>query len=162
MDNNLINEIVSRVISEIDFGGVATSITLKQAKHLISKVEKKAEEIGVRIVVAVSNAAARPVAVECMDDSYIASYDVAVNKAYTAVALKMPTIKLKELTKPGDSLYGVQFTNNGQIVIFGGGNPLIYNNKIIGGLGVSGGTEEQDTLLSTYGASILCEIMKGE
>ena len=162
MDINLINEIVSRVIAEIDSGGVASSITLKQAKQLISMVEKKAEEIGVKIVVAVSNASARPVAVECMDDSYIASYDVAINKAYTAVALKMPTIKLKGLTKPGDSLYGIQFTNNGQIVIFGGGNPLIYNNKIIGGLGVSGGTEEQDTLLSAYGASILCEIMKGE
>lgn len=118
--------------------------------------------MGVKAVVAVTNAAARPVAVECMDDSYIASYDVALGKAYTVVALKMPTIKLKSMTNPGDALYGIQFTNNGQIVIFGGGDPLEYNGNIIGGLGVSGGTEEQDTMLSSYGASVLSEIMKGE
>ena len=138
------------------------SITLQQAKRLISRVEQRAAQMGVNAVVAVTNAAARPVAIECMDNSFIASYDVALNKAYTVVALKMSTIKLKSMTNPGDSLYGIQFTNNGQIVIFGGGDPLEYNGTIIGGLGVSGGTEEQDTLLSEYGASILQEIMKGE
>ena len=111
---------------------------------------------------AVTNTAARPVAVECMDDSFIASYDVALNKAFTVVALKMSTIELKSITKPGDSLYGIQFTNDGKIVVFGGGDPLRYNGAIIGGLGVSGGTEEQDTMLSAYGASVLPEIMKGE
>ena len=118
--------------------------------------------MGVNAVVAVSNTGARPVAIECMDDSYIASYDVALNKAFTVVALKMSTIQLKALSQPGQSLYGIQFTNGGQIVIFGGGDPLIYNGKIIGGLGVSGGSEEQDTALSAYGASVLDEIMKGD
>lgn len=146
-------------------GGECTcvrSITLSQAKRLIAMVEAKAEEMGLKVVVAVSNTGARPVAIECMDDSYIASFDVALNKAFTVVALKMSTMKLKSLTNPGDSLYGLQFTNNGQIVIFGGGDPLVYKGKIIGGLGVSGGSEEQDALLSAYGASILEEIMKGE
>ncbi|MBQ8526352.1 MAG: heme-binding protein [Clostridia bacterium] len=171
MDNQEINRIVSQVVSQMSSGcgkcgtdscDCVKSITLAQAKRLISRVEAKAEEIGVNAVVAVSNTAARPVAIECMDDSFIASYDVALNKAFTVVALKMSTIKLKSMTNPGDSLYGIQFTNNGQIVIFGGGDPLVYNGKIIGGLGVSGGTEEQDTLLSAYGASVLEEIMKGE
>lgn len=171
MDNSAISKIVSEVVSQMNSGcrcgsggecSCVRSITLAQAKRLIDKVEKKAEEIGVKAVVAVSNTAARPVAVECMDDSYIASYDVAVNKAYTVVALKMSTLKLKSLSNPGDSLYGIQFTNNGQIVIFGGGDPLVYNGNIIGGLGVSGGSEEQDALLSAYGASILEQIMKGE
>ena len=171
MDNSAINKIVSEVVSRMNDGckcndsrdcGCTKSITLAQAKRLIDKVEQKAAEIGVNAVVAVSNTGARPVAIECMDDSYIASYDVALNKAYTVVALKMSTITLKSLSNPGESLYGIQFTNNGQIVIFGGGDPLIYNGKIIGGLGVSGGTEEQDTFLSAYGASVLEEIMKGE
>ena len=171
MDNHDINQIVSQVVSQMKSGcdacntsacNCVTSITLAQAKRLIDRVEKKAAEIGVNAVVAVSNTAARPVAIECMDDSFIASYDVALNKAFTVVALKMSTIKLKSMTNPGDSLYGIQFTNNGQIVIFGGGDPLIYKGKIIGGLGVSGGTEDQDTLLSAYGASVLEEIMKGE
>ena len=161
MNNQDLTRIVSEVVANLS-PAQQGSITLSQAKRLIEKVEDKAREIGVNAVVAVSNTAARPVAIECMDDSFIASYDVALNKAFTVVALKMSTIKLKSMTNPGDSLYGIQFTNQGKIVIFGGGDPLIYNGKIIVGLGVSGGTEEQDTLLSAYGASVLSEIMKGE
>ena len=134
-------------------------ISLDMAKALAIKIEAKAKEIGVNAVVAISNTGARPVLVECMDDSYIASYDVAFNKAYTVVALKMSTKKLSTLAKPDGPLYGIQHTNGGQIVIFGGGDPLIYHGKIVGGLGVSGGSEEQDTALSAYGASILDDIM---
>ncbi len=162
MDNNTISKIVTDVVSQMQQAGSPQSITLDKAKRLIERVEQKAAQMGVKAVVAVSNTAARPVAIECMDDSYIASYDVALNKAYTVVALKMSTIKLKGLSNPGQPLYGIQFTNGGQIVIFGGGDPLVYNGKIIGGLGVSGGSEEQDTELSAYGASILPDIMKGE
>ncbi len=162
MDNSTISKIVTDVVAQIKNEAGPQCITLAQAKRLIARVEQKAAEMGVKAVVAVSNTAARPVAIECMDDSYIASYDVALNKAYTVVALKMSTIALKGLSQPGQSLYGIQFTNAGQIVIFGGGDPLVYNDKIIGGLGVSGGSEEQDTALSAYGASILPEIMKGE
>ncbi len=133
---------------------------LKQARKLIAMVEAKAKTMGLNIVAAVSNEAGRPIAIECMDNSYIASYDVALNKAYTVVALKMSTKKLSTLAKPDGPLYGIQHTNGGQIVIFGGGDPLIYHGKIVGGLGVSGGSEEQDTALSAYGASCLDEIMK--
>ena len=63
----------------------------------------------------------------------------------------MPTKKLAELAAPGGSLYGIQFTNNGRIVIFGGGEPLMKEGKVMGGLGVSGGSAEQDTLLGEYG-----------
>ncbi len=132
-------------------------ISLDIAKKLAQKVETEALRIGVKAVVAISNAAARPVLIECMDDSYIASYDVALNKAYTSVALKMPTKTLKDLTKPGDSLYGIQYTNGGQIVIFGGGVPLLSGGNIIGGLGVSGGSEEQDTYLADFGARVFEE-----
>lgn len=162
MDNNTISKIVTDVVSQIKNAATCDCITLEQAKKLAKKVEEKACQMGVNAVVAVSNTAARPILVECMDDSYIASYDVALNKAYTVVALKMSTKTLKWLAQPGQSLYGIQFTNEGQIVVFGGGDPLIYNGKIIGGLGVSGGSEEQDTELSAYGASILPDIMKGE
>ncbi|MBR2404577.1 MAG: heme-binding protein [Clostridia bacterium] len=147
------------VADEVSKSRVPTSITLDIAKKLIAKVEDKAKQMGVNAVVAVADAHARPVAIECMNNSYIASYDVALNKAYTVVALKMSTMALKPLSQPGASLYGIQFTNEGKIVIFGGGDPLIYNSQIIGGLGVSGGTEEQDTALSAYGAQILKDII---
>ena len=85
---------------------------------------------------------------------------MALNKAYTVVALKMPTNELKKLCQPGRPLYGIENTNNGQIVICGGGDPLEIDGRIIGGLGVSGGSEEQDTLLSAYGAEVFKEIIK--
>ncbi len=132
---------------------------LKQAKRLIELVEKKAAEMGLNVVVAVSDSGANPIAVECMDNAYIASYDIAVNKAFTVVALKMTTKRLSALAKPDGSLYGIQNTNGGRIVIFGGGDPLIYKGRIVGGLGVSGGSEEQDTFLSAYGASCMNDIM---
>ncbi len=134
---------------------------LKQAKKLIELVENKAKEMGINVVVAVADSGANPIVVECMDNAFIASYDIAVNKAYTVVALKMSTKKLSRLAKPDGSLYGIQYTNGGRIVIFGGGDPLVYSGTIVGGLGVSGGSEEQDTLLSAYGAECIDGIMRG-
>ena len=132
-----------------------SDMTLDMALALSEAVRAKASEIGVKAVVAVSNRGANPVLVQCMDDSYIASYDIALNKAYTSVALKMPTWKLSELAKPGSSLYGIQFTNQGKIVIFGGGEPLCNRKgEIIGAIGVSGGSESEDTALAAYGKEI--------
>lgn len=163
MNDERISRIADAVVRGIKSGQAKndpSKLNLKKARALISRVEEKAAEMGLKVVVAVSNEAARPIAVECMDDAYIASYDVALNKAFTVVALKMSTKTLSTLAAPGGSLYGIQNTNNGKIVIFGGGDPLVYNGNIIGGLGVSGGSEEQDTALSAYGASIIDDIMK--
>ncbi len=136
-------------------------MTLELANALCDYVKIEASKMGVNAVVAVTNSGANPVSIQCMNDSYIASYDIALNKAFTVVSLKMPTSTLKPLAQPGGSLYGIQFTNNGRIVIFGGGVPL-YNKegKIIGGLGVSGGSEEQDTLLADLGGEIFTAVTK--
>ena len=108
--------------------------------------------MGVKAVVCVSDGAGNPKLVKSMDDAYIASYDVAVNKAFTVVALKMSTLELKPLAQPGESLYGIQFTNGGKIIVFGGGDPLRDSDgNIVGGLGVSGGSEADDSALSAYG-----------
>ena len=156
MNDHEISKIVETVVKNI---GASTDMTLSLAKKLAEKVEEEAAKIGVKAVVAISNSGARPVLVECMDDSYIASYDVAFQKAYTVVALKMSTIELKALSQPNQPLYGIQFTNDGQIVIFGGGVPLKVNGKVIGGLGVSGGSEEQDTYLAAYGEKVFNELI---
>ncbi len=148
-DMNSIIEAVVRDLADV------SNVTLDMALALAQSVREKAAEIGVKAVVAVADKGANPVLVQCMDDAYIASYDIALNKAYTSVALKMPTWKLSELAKPGSSLYGIQFTNNGRIVIFGGGEPLCNRNgEIIGALGVSGGSESEDTALAAYGKEI--------
>ena len=152
MDQYALREIVDTVLREIE---KACDISLSVARTLSEEVRQKAAQMGVNAVVAISNKAGHPVLVECMDDSYIASYDVAVNKAFTVVSLKMSTSALKPLSQPGGSLYGIQFTNQGKIVVFGGGEPLCNSNgDIIGGLGVSGGTEDQDTALAEYGKQL--------
>ena len=152
MNEQALQAIVSKVVEQIK---TPCDMTLDTALVLAEKVKAKAREIGVKAVVAISNKAGQPVLVECMDDAYIASYDIAVQKAFTVVSLKMSTSDLKPLAQPGGSLYGIQFTNNGKIVIFGGGEPLKNTaGEIIGGLGVSGGSEEQDTSLAAYGKQI--------
>ena len=134
-------------------------MTLALAKSLIEKVEQKAQEIGLAAVIAVSDQAGRITAVHCMDGAFIASYDIAVNKTFTSAGLKMSTATLAELAQPGQPLYGIQNTNEGKIVIFGGGEPLEVDGKIIGALGVCGGTAEQDTMLAAYGKEILKEVI---
>ena len=152
MNEQALQAIVEQVVRQIK---APQDMTLDIALSLAEKVKAKAVSMGVKAVVAISGRAGRPVLVQCMDDSYIASYDVAVQKAFTVVALKMSTATLKPLAQPGGSLYGIQFTNNGKIVIFGGGEPLKNRDgEIIGGLGVSGGSEEQDSALAAYGKEI--------
>lgn len=133
-------------------------MTLETAKKLIDMVEKKAEEMGIAVIIAVADKAARPVAIHCMDDAYIASFDIALNKAYTSAGLKMSTAELSRLSGPGQPLYGIQHTNEGKIVIFGGGEVLEANGRIAGALGVSGGTLEQDTYLAAYGREVFARI----
>ena len=158
----LVREAVASTLSQ---GSVAKSperkkiefITLESAKFLTEKVEARAREMGVNAVVAIADEGGNLKICECMDNSFLASRDIAINKAYTSVALKMSTKKLASLAAPGGSLYGIQHTNGGRIVIFGGGDTLETRGKILGGLGVSGGTEEQDTALSAYGKKIFGE-----
>ena len=149
MNENEIREIVKNTVSE--FKNAKKTMTLALAERLADAVIAKAREMDMRIVVCVSDAAGNPKVVKIMDDAYIASYDIAVNKAFTSVALKMPTSTLKGLAKPSGELYGIQFTNNGRIIVFGGGEPLKTDGAVVGGLGVSGGSEEQDTALGRFG-----------
>lgn len=141
-------------------GIVQTTMSLAAAVALIEKIEAKAAEWGMRVVTAVSDASGRPVAVHCMDGAYLGSFDVALNKTYTSIAFQMSTAELGALSRPGDSLYGIQFTNEGKIVIFGGGEVLKQGNVIVGALGVSGGSTQQDTDLAAYGKKVFEEVVK--
>jgi uncharacterized protein GlcG (DUF336 family) len=149
-------QIVREVLSQMK---ATATMNLKLALALMEKVEAEAKRIGVKAVVAVSDASGRPVAIHCTDGAFIGSFDVALNKTYTAVAFQMSTAKLAELAAPGGSLYGIQHTNEGKVVIFGGGEPLYVNDVMIGAIGVSGGTAEQDTYLGAYGQNILKEVI---
>lgn len=153
---NDMERIIREVLSQMK---APVTMNLKLALALMEKVEAEAKRIGVKAVVAVSDASGRPVAIHCTDGAFMGSFDVALNKTYTAVAFQMSTAKLAELAAPGGSLYGIQHTNEGKIVIFGGGEPLYVDDVLIGALGVSGGTAEQDTYLGAYGKNILKEVI---
>jgi uncharacterized protein GlcG (DUF336 family) len=153
-----LDRLVRQVIEQLPASSAPTSkpsapapLTLAQAKRLAAYVEEQAAAMGVRAVVSIADAGGNPILTERTDGAYLASYDIAQNKAYTSVALQTSTAALASLAAPGGSLYGIQFTNNGRIVIFGGGDPLRRGGVIVGGLGVSGGSAEQDTALSALG-----------
>lgn len=139
--------------------GIQSRITLNTAKKLIEKLEQEALRRGQHAVIAVCNPEGNPVAVHVMDGAFIVSFDVAMKKAYTAVAVKMSTMELSKLAQPGETFYGVDKLDGGKIVIFGGGIPLKSGDTIIGGLGISGGTGKEDHSLAEYGQTVLDELM---
>lgn len=134
-------------------------MTLELSKKLIQKIEEEAERRGKKAVIAICGPDGNPIAVHVMDGAFLVSFDVAVRKAYTSVAVKMSTMELSKLTQPGQTFYGLESLDGGKLVIFGGGVPLVCNGNIIGGLGISGGTGEEDHSLAEYALSILPEIL---
>lgn len=126
-----------------------SGLTLEFAKEIAFAVEKAAQTMGVNVVIAVRDAGANLILLHAMDDSFIASVQIAQDKSYTAVSLKMPTHEaLKE--SRGGSLDGL--TNGNGIMLLGGGYPFEVNGKTFGAIGVSGGTKEQDILLARLGS----------
>ncbi len=126
-------------------------INLEAAKLLVEAVEKAAAIMKINIVVAVVNKGANLVALHAMDDSYIASIRAAQDKAYTAMALKMPTEVALEESR-GGALDGL--TNGNGILLLGGGIPLTKNGTVFGAVGVSGGSKEQDITLARVAQKI--------
>lgn len=123
-------------------GAAEVKMTLDIATKLIQAAEQEAKSIGVPMVITILDEGGNMVAQHRMDDALLVSVEVSLNKAYSAVSVKMPTDKLGELSQPGAMLYGIQ--NVGRMVVFGGGYPITVGNKIIGGIGVSGGSVPQD------------------
>lgn len=121
-----------------------TDITIGRATDVIKAAEGKAEEIDVPMCIAVVDHGANLVAFHRMDGAMLASVDIARGKAYTAVGLRMPTDELAADAQPGESLYGIEATNDGRIVVFGGGFPLREDGEIVGAVGVSGGEVEEE------------------
>ncbi|KAB2330789.1 heme-binding protein [Cytobacillus depressus] len=119
-------------------------INLEIAKEIIAGAEEEAKGIGVSMVISVVDEGGNLIAVHRMDDAWLASIDIAQNKAWTSVALKMPTSNLADATVPAAELYGLNTTNNGRLVVFGGGIPLVQDGKVIGAVGVSGSTVPHD------------------
>jgi len=131
------------------------SLTLHSALDMIAASLGKAAEIGVPMVVAVVDAGGNLIAQHRQDDALLASIDLALNKAYSAVAVRMPTQELGLLAQPGGALYGINTDNGGRLVSFGGGLPVLRDGVLLGGIGVSGGSVEQDVACAEAGLAAL-------
>ncbi|MEI6856676.1 heme-binding protein [Psychrilyobacter sp.] len=130
-------------------------ITLKAAKIMIERAIIKAEETEVPAVVSIVDAGGNLLAMERMDDVFVTSIDIANNKAYTSWALRCGTDEMSKVIQPGESLYGLNLTNDARIICFGGGFPIIMDNQVIGAIGVSGGSVEEDMAIAKAGLEIL-------
>src|ERR1700754_4179427 len=138
-------------------GGTGTeptrTVTLAAARRAIAAAETKATEIGVPMNVAVVDEGGNLVAFAHMDGAWMGSIDIAQNKAYTARAFDMPTKDLAPLAQPGQSLYGIEASNRGRLIVFAGGIPLLSGGRVVGAIGVSGGTVEQDQEVAQAGVA---------
>src|SRR5262245_32441073 len=121
-----------------------TSLTLDDAKHMLAAAEAKAVSLGISYCVAVVDAGGHLVAFLRQDGALIGSVDLAIGKAATARIFDKTTSDLATLAQSGKPLFGIQESNGGQVVIFGGGVPVVLDGTIVGAVGASAGTVEQD------------------
>jgi uncharacterized protein GlcG (DUF336 family) len=120
------------------------SLTLAEARSLIAAGEKKAAELGIPYNIAVVDAGGGLIAHARMDGAWLGSIDISIHKAWTARAFDMATEDLAKMAQSGKPLFGIQNTNHEKVVIFGGGAPVKDGDTVIGAVGASGGTVDQD------------------
>jgi uncharacterized protein GlcG (DUF336 family) len=132
---------------------VADSVTLDSARAVVDAARAKADEIGVPMNIAVVDDGNNLTAFARMDGAWLGSIDIAQNKAYTARAFDMSTKDLAPLSQPNQPLFGINASNQGQLIVFAGGIPLTSGDDVVGAVGVSGGSVEQDHEVAEAGVA---------
>jgi uncharacterized protein GlcG (DUF336 family) len=128
-------------------------VTLEDARRIIAAAEKKAGEIGQPMNIAVADAGGNLVAHVRMDNAWIGSVDISIKKAWTSRAFDITTKDLADNSQSGDQFFGIHASNDGRVMIFAGGIPLKKDGKVVGAIGVSGGSGEQDHTVAEAGAA---------
>ena len=131
----------------------ASGLTLERAYKVVMAARQKAEELGVLMNIAIVDEGNNLLAFARMPGAWLGSIDIAQGKAYSARAFDMPTKELGKASQPGESLFGIHASNNGKIIIFAGGIPLKENDKVVGAIGVSGSSVEQDQEVAEAGVA---------
>jgi len=120
------------------------TLTLADAKQIIAAGERKAQELGIPYNIAVVDAGGGLIAHVRMDGAWLGSIDIAIHKAFTSRAFDMATQDLAKMAQSGKPLFGINSTNHERVVIFAGGMPVKEGDAVVGAVGASGGTVEQD------------------
>ena len=130
-------------------------ITLEQAQAAIKAAHQKALDMGVKMNIAVVDAGANLTAFARMDDAWLGSLDISIKKAKTARFFDMPTGEIGKLAQPGGPLYNIEHSNGG-LISFPGGIPIMDSgNRVIGAIGVSGSTVEDDHAVAQAGVDAI-------
>ena len=119
-------------------------IQLADARRIIAAAEKKAEELGQPMNVAVVDEGGNLIAFERMPNAWLGSIDISQKKAWTSRAFDITTKDLGDNSQPGNQFFGIHASNDGKIMIFAGGIPLKQDGQVVGAIGVSGGSGDQD------------------
>ena len=127
-------------------------LTLKDATRVIMAAEKKAQEIGHPMNIAVVDEGGNLKAHVRMDNAWIGSIDISINKAFTSRAFDIETKELAKHSQSGGQFFGIHVSNHGRVMIFAGGVPLRRDGKVVGAIGVSGGSGDQDHAVAEAGA----------
>ncbi len=127
-------------------------ITLENARKIIAAAERKANELGQPMNIAVADTGGNLVAHVRMDGAWIGSIDIAINKAFTSRAFDISTRDLGKNSQSGGQFFGIHASNHGRVMIFAGGVPLRRAGRVVGAVGVSGGSGEQDHSVAEAGA----------
>jgi uncharacterized protein GlcG (DUF336 family) len=131
------------------------SVSLDDAQRVIQAGIAKANEIGSPSNIAVADAGGNLLAFARMQKAWLGSIDIAINKAFTSRAFDIATKQLADFTQPGEEFYGIQTSNHGRVMIFAGGLPLKSGNEVVGAVGVSGGSGDQDQIIAEAAAAAL-------
>jgi uncharacterized protein GlcG (DUF336 family) len=130
-------------------------VTLEQAQIALVAAQKRAVEIDTRMCIAVVDSGANLKAFMRMDDAWVGSGDIAVKKAKTACFFGMPTGQIGQLSQPGGPLFGIEHSNEG-LITFPGGLPIVDQaGVLIGAIGVSGSSVENDHLVALAGVEVI-------
>ena len=135
--------------------GGNNGITLDKAMAVVAAAQAKAEKQGILLNIAVVDAGANLTAFVRMDGAFLGSIDLSIKKAKTARFFNMPTGKLGELSQPGQPLFNIEISNNGLVTFPGGLLLKDKNGNIIGAIGVSGSSVENDHEVALAGAAVL-------
>jgi len=127
-------------------------VKLEEARRVIEAAERKASEIGQPMNIAVVDEGGNLVSHVRMDGAWIGSIDISMNKAYTSRAFDISTKDLAQYSQSGGQFFGIHVSNHGRVMVFAGGIPLTRAGKVVGGVGVSGGSGEQDHTVAEAGA----------
>jgi len=125
---------------------------LEDARRVIAAAEKKATEIGQPMNIDVADEGGNLVAHVRMDNAWIGSIDIAQKKAFTSRAFDISTKDLAAHSQSGGQFFGIHASNNGKVMIFAGGIPLKKEREVVGAIGISGGSGEQDNAVAEAGA----------